>query len=103
MIDYQERIKEFMLPTANCPEYLVSGFVAEAGEVAGKWAKLIRDEGSTADFVRDMEKELGDVLWFVASLCNYYGLRMEDVMAKNYIKLLDRKQRNVIRGSGDTR
>ena len=51
----------------------------------------------------DVEKELGDVLWYVANLCSDLEISMEEVAIKNIEKLQDRKERNVIHGSGDNR
>lgn len=85
--------------------YPALGLAEEAGEVAGKFAKAIRDNGGVIDEDRKREivKELGDVCWFVAELCTCLGVSLEDVMQKNLDKLADRKERGVIGGSGDNR
>lgn len=86
--------------------YPALGLAEEAGEVAGKYAKAIRDNnGAVLD--RDREtaivKELGDVMWFVAELATCLGVKLEDVAQKNLDKLASRKERGVIHGSGDDR
>jgi NTP pyrophosphatase (non-canonical NTP hydrolase) len=48
-------------------------------------------------------KELGDVSWFVASLCTHLGVSFESVLKANIEKLKDRAERNVIGGSGNER
>ena len=77
----------------------------EAGEVAGKFAKAVRDNQGVLDEERrlQIEKELGDVLWFVAELFTVLNVDMEEVAQKNLEKLASRKARGVIHGSGDDR
>jgi NTP pyrophosphatase (non-canonical NTP hydrolase) len=80
--------------------YLGLGIASEAGEVAGKIKKLIRD--GSYDSVAIMH-EVGDVLWYAARLCDALGFDLEDVMQVNYAKLTRRKDNNAIAGSGDNR
>ena len=77
----------------------------EAGEVAGKFAKAVRDNQGVIDEERKLEivKELGDVCWFVAELCTVLHVNLSDVMQKNLDKLASRKARGVLHGSGDNR
>ena len=85
--------------------YPVMGLSEEAGEVSGKFAKAVRDCNGEIDSARKeaIEKELGDVCWFVAELCTLLNVSMEEVMQKNIDKLTSRKERNVIKGEGDER
>lgn len=85
--------------------YPALGLAEEAGEVAGKFAKTVRDNDGVISNDRKNEiiKELGDVIWFVAELCTLLNVSMEEVMQKNIDKLTSRKERNVIHGSGDNR
>lgn len=85
--------------------YPALGLAEEAGEVAGKFAKGIRDEcGAISEERKEaIKKELGDVCWFVAELSTLMGFTLEDVMQTNIDKLTSRKARNVIKGSGDNR
>ena len=85
--------------------YPVMGLTEEAGEVAGKFAKAIRDNDGVIDNERKeaIIKELGDVCWFVAELCTLMNVSMERVMQENINKLTSRRERNVIHGSGDNR
>ena len=85
--------------------YPAMGLSEEAGEVAGKFAKAVRDNNGIIDDERKeaIKKELGDVLWFVAELCTVLNIPMEEVAQKNLEKLASRKARGVIHGSGDDR
>ena len=85
--------------------YPAFGLSEEAGEVAGKFAKAVRDNQGVIDEERKAEivKELGDVCWFLAEVCTVLHVDLEDVMQKNLDKLASRKARGVIHGSGDNR
>ena len=85
--------------------YPALGLAEEAGEVAGKYAKAVRDNAGVIDERHKLEiiKELGDVLWFVSELCTSLGVSMSEVAQKNLDKLASRKERGVIHGSGDNR
>lgn len=98
------------LQTAVYPEqmriiYPALGMNGEAGEVADKVKKVIRD--NNLDF--DAEKreaialEIGDVLWYCATLAHDIGYSLEDVAKKNIDKLASRKKRGTLSGSGDNR
>jgi NTP pyrophosphatase (non-canonical NTP hydrolase) len=85
--------------------HLVLGLVGEAGEIAEKVKKLVRDDNS--DLARldrdDMAAEIGDVLWYSAVLANFLDLSLNDVAQRNVDKLADRQRRAVLGGSGDQR
>ena len=85
--------------------YPFIGLPGEAGEVADHGKKIVRDdEGRLTDDRRDdIAKELGDVLWYVAAICDELGLEMSDVARRNVEKLADRQERGVIQGEGDER
>mgnify|MGYP002015964290 FL=1 len=85
--------------------YPTLGLTGEAGEVADKVKKLIRDRGGVVDegFVEDVALELGDVLWYVAQLATELGLSLEDVASANLRKLRSRADRGTLQGDGDHR
>jgi len=102
--EYQNLTNKFAkYPAEAALDYLIHGLTSEAGEVAGKRKKFLRDHTEMNAFVGDLESELGDVLWYVAQLCEITGLSMETVMEANIAKLEDRLARNVVSGSGDKR
>jgi len=85
--------------------YPTLGLTGEAGEVADKVKKVIRDKGGVFD-EETKEKiayELGDVLWYAAALAGDLGYTLEEVCQMNIDKLSSRKQRDMLHGSGDER
>ena len=86
-------------------DYLVNGLTSEAGELAGHYAKAIRDENGHISPERRklMLKEAGDTLWMLAGLARELDTNLEAVAQMNLNKLADRKQRGVLAGSGDNR
>ena len=87
------------------PIYPTLGLCGEAGEVADKVKKVIRDDdGVFSESVRESLKlELGDVLWYVAQLASELGFDLDSIARANLEKLASRAARNVIAGSGDQR
>ena len=98
--EYQQEAITFQLKNARSLSYLMAGFAAESGEVLGHYAKEIRDGVNKSDLII---KELGDCLWFIAALADYYDVNLSEVAEGNLSKLADRRQRGVIHGSGDLR
>jgi len=107
LADYQERSRV----TAVYPDaganllYPTLGLCGEAGEVAEKVKKMIRDDGGVlSDQRRDaLAAELGDVLWYVAQLATEARLDLDAIAADNLAKLLSRRERGALSGSGDER
>ena len=106
--------QEMALETAIYPEefkviYPALGITGEAGEVSDKIKKLIRDKGYKGGRIEsdkdreDIALELGDVLWYVATLANDIGYNLEEIAILNYSKLKKRKEQGKIGGSGDHR
>ena len=77
------------------------GLVGEAGEVAEKVKKLIRDKSRFTK--QDIVKELGDVVFYVTAIANYYESDLSEVIEENVIKLDGREARGTLKGSGDNR
>ncbi|CAK0760334.1 MazG nucleotide pyrophosphohydrolase [Gammaproteobacteria bacterium] len=85
--------------------YLVMGLAGEAGELCNKYKKVLRDAdgGLIEENAQAMLCESGDVLWYLARLCDELGSSLETVAKENVVKLASRKERGKIKGSGDTR
>ena len=85
--------------------YPALGLCGEAGEVAEKVKKTIRDDGGVlSDQRREaLARELGDVLWYLSQLATEADLDLETIAEDNLEKLLSRQERGVLRGSGDNR
>ncbi len=104
--EYQEKALE----TAVYPQqfkiiYPALGLSGEAGEVADKVKKVIRDNRCEFDdsHKKEIAKELGDVLWYVATFAHDIGYSLEDIAEMNNEKLSSRKERGMLGGSGDNR
>ncbi len=83
------------------PAILGLGLVGEAGEVVEKIKKMYHYNQPTD--LESMKKELGDVVFYWARLCRWYGFDPSEVLDANVLKLEDRKERGVLHGNGDNR
>jgi NTP pyrophosphatase (non-canonical NTP hydrolase) len=81
------------------------GLAGESGEVAEKIKKIYRDDNGvvTPEAEAKIRKELGDALWYIANICSELCIDLESVAIANVDKLQDRKDRGVLKGSGDNR
>jgi NTP pyrophosphatase (non-canonical NTP hydrolase) len=105
--EYQEKsLTTAMYPEiGNNPYYPTMGLVGEAGEIANKVKKIMRDKNGVIDeeTKTDIKKELGDVLWYVAVTAKEFDLDMDTIAQTNIEKLAKRKEHGTITGSGDNR
>jgi len=85
--------------------YYVLGIAGETGELVEKIKKLFRDDyGQMTEKKKDeIIKEAGDILWYLARLLDFFDINFNDIAEENIRKLLDRKKRNKLHGSGDDR
>lgn len=105
-------------PSAFKILYPALGLGGETGETLEKIKKMIRDGDFEPEYFtcvnidedpilskqrEEIKKELGDILWYLANLATDFGLNLSDIAKANLEKLLDRKARGVIKGSGDNR
>lgn len=105
--EYQmEALSTAIFPKDNEISYLALALCGEAGEVADKVKKVIRDFNS--DFSDDEIKsniafELGDCLWYLANAAHAIGYSLDDIAKLNISKIKLRQQRGTLQGSGDNR
>ena len=104
--EYQQRALE----TAIYPQdkkiiYPILGLTGEAGEVADKVKKVLRDNNQVFDDERRkaIALELSDVMWYCATLANDLGYTLQEIAEMNYEKLSSRQKRGKINGNGDYR
>jgi len=98
---YQDRARVTAIyPKAQSIIYPALGLAGEAGEVAEKVKKWIRDGNLDRDAIA---KELGDVLWYIAAMATDLDLDLDRIADMNIQKLADREMRGKIKGSGDDR
>ena len=105
--DYQARAcKTAIFPKHRATEYLTLGLTGEAGEIANKVKKFIRDGATKDEYLAkriEIGYEIGDVLWYCAVLAEELEMNLGHIMEKNLEKLADRHKRGKISGSGDNR
>lgn len=97
--DYQHKAVDFAVYEDEL--YPIVSLGVEAAELADIFIKpWLRGD----DVVIKREKlvsEAGDVLWNLAVLLSDQGITLDEVARTNIVKLTSRKERNVIKGSGD--
>jgi NTP pyrophosphatase (non-canonical NTP hydrolase) len=133
LLDVYQRIatKSAIYPGKGTPlglDYCALKLNGEAGELAEHVGKAMRDDGlielgelppepggfanwktiatfrnPTPERTASIIKEVGDVLWYLSAICNELGIPLSAAAQENIAKLLDRTQRNALRGSGDDR
>ena len=104
MTIYMNQYQRKAVDTAIFPEevalsYLTLGLAGEAGEVANKIKKVLRDGRSTDGIAA----ELGDVLWYIAVLAHHLGEDLNTIAGANLYKLSKRAANGTLQGSGDNR
>lgn len=69
--------------------YAALGMNGESGEVAEEIKKMIRNDAGqlTPERKEKIKLELGDVLWYVTSMCTKLGFSLEDIALANIAKL----------------
>ena len=103
---YQQVAKQTAIyPREQAIIYPTFGLTGEAGEVANKVKKIIRDDGNKINegLVQEISAEIGDCLWYISVLADDIGIKLSDIANANLIKLANRKEKGTIHGSGDKR
>lgn len=100
--EYQDFVKTMKVyPEKHAVVYPALGLVGEAGEISEKVKKWLRGDKELDK--EGLLKELGDPLWYIASLADDLGYTLQEVVDANVEKLTSRKDRGVLKGSGDNR
>ena len=103
---YQQVAKQTAIyPREQAIIYPTLGLTGEAGEVANKVKKIIRDgtNKNNENLVQEISAEIGDCLWYIAVLADDIGVKLSDIANGNLLKLANRKEKGTIHGSGDKR
>ena len=109
MVDFnsyqRSAVTTAIYPDQHKITYPALGMAGEAGEVANKVKKLIRDgpDKRPDTWREDIASEIGDVLWYCAALADDLNLTLGMIASQNLAKLQKRKAKGTIGGSGDTR
>ena len=118
--EYQKKAMSTCMDSCRNYSYMMDNLMSEVGEFAGKVAKAKRknqvrfSEGGdlictfdtmeeVGQFLNELKKEAGDILWQLAGLCEVMEWDLEDVGQGNLDKLASRQRRGVIDGQGDNR
>lgn len=104
--EYAEAAAETAIyPKTHAILYPALGMAGEAGEVANKVKKIIRDgiKEQPEDWREQLAGEIGDVLWYCAALARDLNIPLSQIAAQNRDKLAARKQAGTLGGSGDKR
>ena len=104
--EYQKLAERSNLMTGETAlSYAALGLVGEAGEIANKVKKVIRDDNNvlTDEKRKSIQKEIGDVLWYISRLSAELGITLEEVMEQNIAKLSARMDKGTLQGDGDNR
>lgn len=103
--EYQRQAKSTDMTAHHGFPYYALGVAGEAGEVAEKVKKFLRDDNGelTEERRAAIKKELGDVMWYVAVLADKLGYSLEEVAQANIDKLSKRYDEGKLTGDGDDR
>jgi len=93
MEEYQELCRRYVKKFETEKEKILTwglGIAGEAGDVAGCIKKTYIHEN---DQTAGIKENLGDVLWYIAVICNFYGWNMRELLKENMEKLEKRYPR----------
>ena len=117
--EYQENAMTTCLRSSRNPLYMLFMLGEEIGELQGKFSKAIRkgwitfeqnrmvvnkekiSDDEIMQWLELVEKEIGDVFWGLAGLCEVLNWSLEEIAHINLDKLAARKAIGTIDGNGD--
>ena len=91
--DYQRAVRETDQTAGRELNHMavhLLGLAGEAGSVATAYKKYLRDGDADATYKLRLREELGDVLWYVATLANKLDLNLDEIAAANLDKTRSR-------------
>ena len=109
VVSYQQICTETQIyPREHAVFYPALGLAGEAGEVANKIKKIMRDRKGdvnnlSGEIKDDIASELGDCLWYISALATDLGIGLDGISVENIKKLDKRQANNTLHGSGDKR
>lgn len=85
--------------------YCGLGAAGEAGEVANKIKKVLRDNNCKldADYREKIVKDIGGTLWYLSQLAEEMGTSLGEIALMNVDELRGRRERGTLHGDGDNR
>ena len=104
--EYQKQaVATAVYPISHLVIYPALGLAGEAGEIANKVKKVLRDDNGVVSEERrqSLKGEIGDALWYSAALARDLGFTLGEIAEENIAKLKSRQVRGVIQGEGDNR
>ena len=66
------------------------GLVGEVGGLLSEYKKMLRDGALHEEFPQQVAEELGDILWYVATVATKFGLDLDQIAKDNIKKTEDR-------------
>jgi NTP pyrophosphatase (non-canonical NTP hydrolase) len=91
--EYQKICKKTAKKFANKEKEILTwglGMIGEAGDVAGCLVKIFSHDN---DQKKGIKENLGDTLWYLAMICNFFGWDLEEILKENVRKLKKRYPR----------
>lgn len=110
--DHQQKVLEVKLyegiefsKDMSILSYLTHCLSEETGEFSGVLKRVFRDGNGTITENDDLslKKELGDIYWCLAAICDNRKWDIDEILRMNFEKVHSRVTRNTLRGSGDSR
>lgn len=77
--DYQEEVAETDRFRIEEMTPILLGLFGEVGSVMSTSKKLQRESNAFVGYLRDVEEELGDTLWYLTALCRRVNIPLTDL------------------------
>jgi NTP pyrophosphatase (non-canonical NTP hydrolase) len=91
LVEYQDRVKRTMnksLGEKQALSMLSMGIAGESGELIDMLKKSLYHDHELN--IHEVIKEVGDIMWYIANLCNELNLDLSQILDINIEKLLKR-------------